>query len=122
MLRLSFPAALRRTLVRGSAVAALAGGLVIGVTPAAHAADNLVCTGGGTEHSFARRRLGLSVECPICGQFALSVDLAADFYRRWAGGARDHPGRKRPKMSVFPLPRQRRWQPRQGREALVPTG
>ena len=82
----------------------------------------VVCTGDGTEHSFCRRRLDLSVECPICGQFALSVDLTADFYRRLAGGARDHLGRKRPKMSVFPLPRQRRWQPRQGREALVPTG
>ena len=42
----------------------------------------LVCRGGGTEHSFLRRRLGLSVECPVCGQIALSVDLVADFYRR----------------------------------------
>jgi hypothetical protein len=42
----------------------------------------IVCTGGGTEHSFLRRRLGLSVECPICGQTALSVDLVAAFYRR----------------------------------------
>ena len=42
----------------------------------------IVCTGGGSEHSFLRRRLGLSVECPICGQIALSVDLVADFYRR----------------------------------------
>jgi hypothetical protein len=42
----------------------------------------IVCTGGGTEHSFLRRRLGLSVECPVCGQIALSVDLVADFYRR----------------------------------------
>ena len=54
----------------------------------------VVCMGGGTEHSFLRRRLGVSVECPICGQFALSVDLVADFYRRshtvpaWAGGTR----------------------------------
>ena len=41
----------------------------------------VVCTGGGTEHSFCLRRLGVSVECPICGQIALSVDLVADFYR-----------------------------------------
>ena len=41
----------------------------------------VICTGGGTEHSFCRRRLGVSVECPICGQIALSVDLVADFYR-----------------------------------------
>jgi hypothetical protein len=49
----------------------------------------LVCTGGGTEHSFLRRRLGLSVECPICGQIALSADLVGEFYRRslpdWTG-------------------------------------
>jgi hypothetical protein len=42
----------------------------------------LVCRGGGSEHSFLSRRLGLSVECPVCGQIALSVDLVADFYRR----------------------------------------
>jgi hypothetical protein len=53
----------------------------------------IVCTGDGTEHSFLRRRLGLSVECPICGHTALSVDLVAEFYRRslaspaWDGGA-----------------------------------
>ena len=44
----------------------------------------IVCTGGGTEHSFLRRRLGLSVECPICGRIALSVDLVAAFYTRSA--------------------------------------
>ena len=42
----------------------------------------VVCRGDGTEHSFLRRRLGLSVECPVCGQTALSVDLVANFYRR----------------------------------------
>jgi len=42
----------------------------------------VVCRGDGTEHSFLRRRLGLSVECPVCGQIALSVDLVADFYQR----------------------------------------
>ena len=53
----------------------------------------VVCRGDGTEHSFLRRRLGLSVECPVCGQTALSVDLVADFYRRslaspaWNGSA-----------------------------------
>jgi hypothetical protein len=62
----------------------------------------IVCTGGGSEHSFLRHRLGLSVECPICGQIALSVDLIADFYRRsladpaWAGGPRDRHESKRP--------------------------
>ena len=40
----------------------------------------VICTAGGTEHSFCCRRLGVSVECPICGQIALSVDLVADFY------------------------------------------
>lgn len=39
------------------------------------------CRGSGGEHGFFVRRLGLSVECPICGQMALSVDLLADFYR-----------------------------------------
>ena len=39
----------------------------------------VVCTGDGTEHSFLRRRLGLSVECP------LSVDLVAEFHRRSLG-------------------------------------
>jgi hypothetical protein len=59
-------------------------------SPAGHI---VVCRGDGTEHSFLRRRLGLSVECPICGQIALSVDLVADFYRRsvaspaWDGSA-----------------------------------
>lgn len=48
-------------------------------SPAGHI---VVCTGDGTEHSFLRRRLGLSVECPVCGQTALSVDLVAAFYRR----------------------------------------
>jgi hypothetical protein len=37
----------------------------------------------GPEHSFLCRRLGPSVECPMCGQIALSVDLVADFYRRF---------------------------------------
>jgi len=41
----------------------------------------IICTGRGTEHSFCRRRLGVSVECPICGQIALSAELVADFYR-----------------------------------------
>lgn len=44
-----------------------------------------VCRGGASEHSFLRRRLGLSVECPVCGQIALSVDLVAEFYRRSLG-------------------------------------
>ena len=53
----------------------------------------IVCTRDGTEHSFLRRRLGLSVECPVCGRTALSVDLVAEFYRRsladpvWTDGA-----------------------------------
>ena len=63
-------------------------------SPAGHI---VVCTGGGTEHSFLRHRLGLSVECPICGRNALSVDLIADFYRRsladpaWAGSRNKRP-------------------------------
>jgi hypothetical protein len=40
----------------------------------------VICTGGDTEHSFCCRRLGVSVECPICGQIALSVDLVEEFY------------------------------------------
>jgi hypothetical protein len=66
-------------------------------SPAGHI---LVCTGGGTEHGFARRRLGLSVECPICGEIALSVDLIGEFYRRslpvWTGDTRDHHESERP--------------------------
>ena len=58
----------------------------------------IVCTGGGTEHSFLRRRLGLSVECPICGRIALSVDLVAEFYRRslpvWTDATASMPQRK----------------------------
>jgi hypothetical protein len=41
----------------------------------------MLCTGNGDVHSFLVRRLGLSVECPTCGQVALSVDLLAEFYR-----------------------------------------
>ena len=48
----------------------------------------VICTGGGTEHSFCLRRLGVSVECPICGQIALSVDLVADLYRAVTDPAR----------------------------------
>jgi len=62
----------------------------------------VVCTGGGTEHSFLRQRLGLSVECPVCGQISRSVDLIADFYRRsladpaWTGGVHDRHESERP--------------------------
>jgi hypothetical protein len=55
----------------------------------------IVCMGDGIEHSFLRRRLGLSVECPVCGKTALSVDLVAAFYRRsvadpaWTVGTRE---------------------------------
>jgi hypothetical protein len=62
----------------------------------------VVCTGDGTEHSFLRRRLGLSVECPVCGQIALSVDLVAEFYRRamadpaWTGDTRGRHESERP--------------------------
>ena len=41
----------------------------------------MLCAGNGNQHSFLVRRLGLCVECPTCGQVALSVDLLADFYR-----------------------------------------
>lgn len=47
----------------------------------------LVCAGKGDDHSFILRRLGLSVECPRCGQIALSVDLVADFYTRSMEGS-----------------------------------
>jgi hypothetical protein len=62
----------------------------------------VVCAGGGSEHSFLRRRLGLSVECPICGRIALSVDLVAAFYTRsadnlaGASGTRDRYESERP--------------------------
>jgi hypothetical protein len=42
----------------------------------------LVCSGDGSEHSFLVHRLGLSVECPRCGQTAVSVHLVAEFYQR----------------------------------------
>ncbi len=32
------------------------------------------------DHSFLTRRLGISVECPCCGEVALTVDLAAAYY------------------------------------------
>jgi hypothetical protein len=44
----------------------------------------------------------LSVEFPVCGQIALSVDLVADFYRRsvadpaWPGDTRGHQESDRP--------------------------
>jgi hypothetical protein len=56
----------------------------------------LVCAGNGDEHSFIVQRLGLSVECPQCGQVALSVDLVADFYTRSMEGS-----------TVLPLPQSR---------------
>jgi hypothetical protein len=65
-------------------------------SPAGHI---IVCTGGGYEHSFFRPRLGLSVECPVCGQIALSVDLVAAFYRReLAGPVRADAARERDDM------------------------
>jgi hypothetical protein len=42
----------------------------------------ILCAGHGDEHSFLVRRLGLSVECPKCGQIALSANLIGDFYSR----------------------------------------
>jgi hypothetical protein len=62
----------------------------------------IVFSGGGSEHSFLRHRLGLSVECPVCGQVALFVDLVAGFYRRsfdnpaGAGGTRGLHDSERP--------------------------
>jgi len=62
----------------------------------------VVCTGGGTEHSFLRRHLGLSAVCPICGQVALSVGLVPEFHRRSLTeltrvvGRHDHHANKRP--------------------------
>jgi hypothetical protein len=42
----------------------------------------IVCTGGGSEHSFLRHHLGLSVECPICGQ--VSTVCGSDHCLLWA--------------------------------------
>jgi hypothetical protein len=42
----------------------------------------VVCSGTGADHSFLVRRLGLSIECPICGSIALSGDLIASYYER----------------------------------------
>ncbi|MEM7171542.1 MAG: hypothetical protein AAF530_15335 [Pseudomonadota bacterium] len=32
------------------------------------------------DHSFLAPRLGISVECPCCGEVALSVELASSYY------------------------------------------
>jgi hypothetical protein len=42
----------------------------------------LICSAGRSEHSFLVQRLGLSVECPHCGQTGVSVQLVTDFYER----------------------------------------
>jgi hypothetical protein len=42
----------------------------------------LLCTESGDAHSFVVQCLGPSVECPLCGRTALSVDLAASYYSR----------------------------------------
>jgi hypothetical protein len=42
----------------------------------------VICRRGGEEHSFLANRLGVAVECPVCGQTALSADLIDDYYDR----------------------------------------
>jgi hypothetical protein len=42
----------------------------------------VVCTNSSDSHSFLVRRLGPSVECPACGQTALSADLVQAYYER----------------------------------------
>ncbi len=38
------------------------------------------------EHNFLVSRLGISVECPHCGDLALGTDLATSFYAANHGG------------------------------------
>ena len=42
----------------------------------------ILCHNKAEEHIFIVRNLGPAVECPRCGDTALSGDLATDFVRR----------------------------------------
>jgi len=45
----------------------------------------IVCGGHSDQHSFLVKNLSLSVQCPTCGEVALSVELATDFVMRQSG-------------------------------------
>ncbi len=44
----------------------------------------LICDQGHEHHTFLVKVLGPSVQCPRCGQAALSVGLANEFFSRRA--------------------------------------
>ena len=46
----------------------------------------ILCNKKAEEHIFIVRSLGPAVECPKCGNTALSGDLATDFIRRRRNG------------------------------------
>ena len=46
----------------------------------------ILCNRTDEEHIFIVRSLGPAVECPKCGNTALSGDLATDFVRRRRNG------------------------------------
>ena len=46
----------------------------------------ILCNKKAEEHIFIVRSLGPAVECPKCGNTALSGDLATDFVRRRCNG------------------------------------
>ena len=51
----------------------------------------IVCGGHSDQHSFLVKNLSLSVQCPICGEVALSVELATDFVMRQSGSPNGTP-------------------------------
>ena len=53
----------------------------------------IVCGGHSDQHSFLVKNLSLSVQCPICGEVALSVELATDFVMRQSGSGDRAPAR-----------------------------
>lgn len=63
--------------VMGSARAAMTSMVIDGHLPQGYV---VVCRTESHDHSFLAKRLGPSVECPLCGHTALSSDLVAAFY------------------------------------------
>ena len=53
----------------------------------------IVCGGHTDQHSFLVKNLSLSVQCPICGEVALSVELATDFVMRQSASQTEPPAR-----------------------------
>lgn len=49
----------------------------------------ILCRARAEEHTFVVRTLGPAVECPKCGNTALSGDLATDFMRRKRKGRQE---------------------------------